>query len=109
VLRTKAEEPSGFRFAVTHVSGLFCNASAKYAQRKTDEEGEKDILTQNQAALVGFRNAYVFESQTEGKELPELTEKVTGSVGEYRERLIDFVIAQGIELEFKESIAPLWA
>jgi hypothetical protein len=31
---------------------------------------------------------------------------VTGGVGEYRERLIDFVIAQGIALEFKESIAP---
>jgi len=27
-------------------------------------------------------------------------------VGEYRERLIDFILAQGIELEFKESIAP---
>jgi hypothetical protein len=76
-------------------------------RRKKEEEAEKDILTQNQAVLVGFRNAYVFDvSQTEGKELPELTEKVTGSVGEYRERLIDFVIAQGIELEFKESIAP---
>jgi hypothetical protein len=31
---------------------------------------------------------------------------VKGEVGEYRERLIDFLIAQGIELEFKESIAP---
>jgi two-component system, OmpR family, phosphate regulon sensor histidine kinase PhoR len=31
VRTTRAEEPSGFRFAVTHVSGLFCNASAKYA------------------------------------------------------------------------------
>jgi hypothetical protein len=28
---TKAEAPSGFRFAGTHVSGVFCNASAKYA------------------------------------------------------------------------------
>lgn len=28
---TKAEEPSGFHSAVTHVFGLFCNASAKYA------------------------------------------------------------------------------
>jgi len=27
-------------------------------------------------------------------------------VGEQRERLIDFIVAQGIELEFKESIAP---
>ncbi len=31
---------------------------------------------------------------------------MTGDVGAYRERLIDFVIAQGITLEFKESIAP---
>jgi hypothetical protein len=76
-------------------------------RRKKDEEAQKEILTQNQAVLVGFRNAHVFDvSQTEGKELPELTEKITGGVGEYRERLIDFVIAQGIELEFKESIAP---
>jgi hypothetical protein len=44
--------------------------------------------------------------QTEGKELPALSELVTGNVGEYRERLIDFISAQGIRLEFKESIAP---
>ena len=30
--QAKAQEPSGFRRAVTHVLGLFCNASAKYAQ-----------------------------------------------------------------------------
>ena len=45
-------------------------------------------------------------SQTEGAELPDLKERVKGEVGEYRERLIDFVISQHIELEFKESIAP---
>jgi hypothetical protein len=44
--------------------------------------------------------------QTSGAELPELKERVKGEVGEYRERLIDFIVAQGIELEFKESIAP---
>jgi len=76
-------------------------------RRKRDVEAEKDIRTQNQAVLVGFRSAYVFDvSQTEGKELPALSERVTGTVGEYRERLIDFIIAQGIQLEFKESIAP---
>jgi hypothetical protein len=31
--------------------------------------------------------------QTDGKGLPELSERVTGNVGEYRERLVDFVIA----------------
>jgi hypothetical protein len=76
-------------------------------RRKKHEEAEKDIRTQNQAVLVGFRAAYVFDvSQTEGAELPEFSERVSGSAGEYRDRLVDFVIAQGIALEFKESIAP---
>jgi antirestriction protein ArdC len=76
-------------------------------KRKKDAEAAKDIRTQNQAVLVGFRSAYVFDvSQTDGKELPELSSRVTGNVGEYRERLVDFIIAQGILLEFKESIAP---
>jgi hypothetical protein len=75
--------------------------------RKKGAEAQKDIRTQNQAVLIGFRSAYVFDvCQTEGKDLPELSERVTGSVGEYRERLLDFIAAQGIRLEFKESIAP---
>ena len=76
-------------------------------RRKKDSEVEKDIRTQNQTVLVGFRSAYVFDvSQTEGKELPEFSERVTGDVGEYRERLLEFISAQDIQLEFKESIAP---
>jgi antirestriction protein ArdC len=76
-------------------------------RRKKDAEAEKDIRTQNQPVLVGFRSAYVFDaSQTDGAELPELSERVKGNVGEYRERLIDLVIAQGIELDWKESISP---
>ncbi|HEY0794266.1 MAG TPA: ArdC family protein [Acidisarcina sp.] len=76
-------------------------------RRKKDAEAEKDIRTQNQAVLVGFRSAYVFDvTQTEGKDLPELSDRVTGDVGEYRKRLLDFIAAQGIRLEFKESIAP---
>ena len=76
-------------------------------RRKKDSEAEKDIRTQNQPVLVGFRSAYVFDvSQTDGAELPELSERVKGNVGEYRERLIDFVIAQGIALDWKESISP---
>jgi N-terminal domain of anti-restriction factor ArdC len=76
-------------------------------KRKKDVEADKDIRTQNQAVLVGFRSAYVFDvSQTEGKELPELSERVRGNVGDYRERLVDFILSQGIQLEFKDSIAP---
>jgi antirestriction protein ArdC len=76
-------------------------------KRKKDAEAAKDIRTQNQGVLVGFRTAYVFDvSQTDGAGLPEISSRVTGNVGEYRERLVDFTIAQGILLEFKESIAP---
>jgi len=76
-------------------------------RRKKDADAEKDIRTQNRAVVVGFRSAYVFDiSQTDGQDLPELSGRVTGDVGEYRERLIDFVIGQGIQLDFKESIAP---
>jgi hypothetical protein len=72
-----------------------------------DSKAEKDIPRQNQPVLVGFRAAYVFDvSQTEGAPLPDLSERVKGEVGEHRERLIDFLVAQGIELEFNESIAP---
>ena len=67
----------------------------------------KDPAAVNAPVLVGFRAVYVFDvSQTEGAELPGFTERTKGEVGEFRERLIDFTIAQGIELEFKESIAP---
>ncbi len=76
-------------------------------RKKKDAEAAKDITKQNQPVLAGFRTAYVFDvSQTEGAKLPELTSRVNGNVGEYRERLIGFIAAQGIELEFKESIAP---
>jgi hypothetical protein len=56
--------------------------------------------------LVGFRAAYVFDiSQTEGNELPEHA-CVSGDAGANRDLLIEFVNAQGIELEFNERIAP---
>jgi hypothetical protein len=76
-------------------------------QRKKKEVVEQDATKQNAPVLVGFRPVYVFDiSQTEGKELPELASRVSGDVGANRDRLIDFIASQSIELEFKESIAP---
>ena len=76
-------------------------------RRKKDTAAGKDKLEQNQPVLVGFRAVYVFDvSQTEGAELPEFAEPTKGEVGEYRERLLDFTLAQGSQLEFKDSIAP---
>jgi hypothetical protein len=77
------------------------------SRRKPDAEAQKDIRTQNQPVIVGFRSVYVFDvTQTEGRELPELAAQVTGDAGVYRDRLFNFAIAQGIQIEFKESIAP---
>ncbi|AFL89275.1 hypothetical protein Terro_3043 [Terriglobus roseus DSM 18391] len=76
-------------------------------RKKKDTEATADPAVTHKSVLVGFRAAYVFDvSQTEGAELPQFTERTKGEVGAYRERLIDFTIAQGITLEFKESIAP---
>ena len=76
-------------------------------RKKDTESTSKDPAAVNQPLLVGFRAVYVFDvSQTEGAELPAFAERTRGDVGEYRERLIDFTIAQGIQLEFKDSIAP---
>jgi hypothetical protein len=73
-------------------------------RRKKESEAEKDITEQNQPVLVGFRAAYVFDvSQTESAPLPDLSERVKGEVGEYRERLIDFIIAQVSSLSSKRA------
>lgn len=67
---------------------------------------KSDGETTNRPALLGFRKVYVWDvSSTEGAPMPEL-EKVTGEAGAYLDRLREYVIAQGITLEFDEKIAP---
>ncbi len=76
-------------------------------RRRKDTEQSQDATVTHKPVLVGFRSAYVFDvSQTDGAELPALSDKVTGEVGDYRARLVDFLTSQGIALEFKETIAP---
>jgi hypothetical protein len=61
---------------------------------------------QTTAQLYGFRAVYVFDvSQTEGKELPALTE-VQGDVSGIRERLVRFVENQNVTLNYSDRIAP---
>jgi len=56
--------------------------------------------------LYGFRAVYVFDvNQTEGKELPVLTE-VQGDVSGCRERLVEYVESRNIKLNYSEKIAP---
>ena len=75
-------------------------------KRKKESEAEKDITKQNTRALLGFRNAYVFDiSQTNGVDLPEMHE-VSGDPGENIGRLATFLKSQGIQLVYNEKIAP---
>jgi hypothetical protein len=70
------------------------------------EEPSEDATTDGQRTLCGFRAVYVFDrSQTEGKDLPTLTE-VQGDVSGYRERLVKFVEAHGISLNYSDKIGP---
>jgi hypothetical protein len=75
--------------------------------RRNRKEPETDDQNETTHVLIGFRVVYVFDlSQTEGAELPEMEHSVSGSVGEHRDRLIEFLSHQNIALEFSEKIAP---
>jgi len=57
--------------------------------------------------LLGFRGVYVWDiAQTEGEPLPEMGNTVQGDVSEALPRLIEFVAAQEIKLEFSDKISP---
>jgi hypothetical protein len=77
------------------------------SRRSKDESAIKDVTKTKEPVVFGFRAVYVFDvSQTEGKELPELSAQVSGEVGDYQDRLRAFIAQQGITLEYQDSIAP---
>jgi hypothetical protein len=80
-----------------------------YRRRRDAADDEQGTNQESRPApvLIGFRAVYVFDiSQTEGEDLPEFDRTITGEVGTYRDRLIDFLAQQNIALEFNERIAP---
>jgi antirestriction protein ArdC len=96
------------RFVRRGEKGILILAPMVGRKFKTLEEttGEKGEEKNPQPQLYGFRAVYVFDiSQTEGKELPALTE-VEGDVSGYRERLVKFVEARSIELRYSDKIGP---
>src|SRR5579884_188798 len=101
------------RFVKRGEKGILILAPMVGYRRSRQNEIATNIQTENAAderklerELIGFRAVYVFDvSQTEGKELPTLTE-VHGDVSGYRERLFDLVQSQGVELNYSERIAP---
>jgi len=97
------------RFVKRGEKGIFILAPMVGRRSTKDvatDEPSGDATTDGQRTLYGFRAVYVFDvTQTEGKELPALTE-VNGDVSGYRERLFKFVEAQSVEISFSERIAP---
>ena len=95
------------RFVKRGEKGILILAPMVGKNRKRSGDAEQTEDAKEPASkLFGFRAVYVFDiSQTEGKDLPVLTE-VQGDVSGNRERLFKFVEAQGIELNYSERIAP---
>jgi hypothetical protein len=80
-----------------------------YRRRRDAAEQKPDANQDAKPApmLIGFRAVYVFDiSQTTGEDLPEFEQNITGEVGAHRDRMIAFLAAQNIKLEFNENIAP---
>ena len=95
------------RFVKRGEKGIFILAPMIGKKRNEEEaRADTDNKSNGEARLYGFRAVYVFDiTQTEGKDLPALTE-VNGDVSGYRERLFKFVESQSVELSFSERIAP---
>ena len=95
------------RFVKRGEKGIFILAPMIGKKRnEEDATADADSKSNDEARLYGFRAVYVFDiTQTEGKDLPALTE-VNGDVSGYRERLFKFVESQSAELSFSEKIAP---
>ena len=96
------------RFVRRGEKGILILAPMVSRKRQPVEETtvERGDEKNPQPQLYGFRAVYVFDiSQTEGKDLPSLTE-VQSDLSGYRDRLVQFVEAQSIELSYSEKIGP---
>lgn len=106
------------RFVKPGEKGILILAPMVTSRHKKKQEAESTDSTANaegndtndstgpESRLFGFRAVYVFDvSQTEGKDLPALTE-VKGELSGNLERLIQFVKTQGINLNYSPRIAP---
>ena len=75
--------------------------------RRRKDEAEQETDAKPQRVLIGFRAVYVWDyEQTDGADLPELNHTISGDVGGNHDRLMEFLAAQNIALEFNERIAP---
>ena len=94
------------RFVKRGEKGIPILAPVICYRRKKQIEAEEYESQQPQPVLAGFRIVHVWDyGQTTGADLPQPA-TVAGEVGDYLDRLMEFVHQQGIELEYNERIAP---
>jgi hypothetical protein len=94
------------RFVKKGEKGIPILAPVVRYRRKKESEAEENESEKGAAVLAGFHIVFIFDySQTTGTDLPKPA-TVSGEVGSYLDRLVEFVQRQGIELEYNERIAP---
>ncbi|MGA2434345.1 MAG: ArdC family protein [Bryobacteraceae bacterium] len=82
--------------------GILILAPMVGKKRTSTDDGQND----EQATVLGFRAAYVWDqTQTDGEPLPQFAD-VKGDPAEYTERLKALIAERGIKLEYSDAIAP---
>jgi antirestriction protein ArdC len=90
------------RFVRKGEKGILILAPVIRQRAENNGEAEPD----ESSTAIGFRAAYVFDvTQTDGQPLPEIG-SVNGDPSGYRERIAQFVVQQGIALEYSQDITP---
>jgi hypothetical protein len=90
------------RFVTKGAKGILIFAPVVRRRQGGEAENEGDSTMK----LAGFRGVYVFDqSDTDGSPIAELSKR-EGDPHEYTERLKQFVIARGVQLEYSDSIRP---
>lgn len=90
------------RFVKKDAKGILIFAPV-VCRRQVNHEETEDTST---VKLVAFRGVYVFDQlDTDGSPIAQLS-KCEGDPHEYTERLKQFVVARGIQLEYSDSIRP---
>jgi hypothetical protein len=84
---------------------LFSPRWSAKTSRRTKKQSNQKTLSNRSPICLASEPCMSSITQTEGKELPVLTE-VQGDVSGYRERLFKFVEGQGVELNYSERIGP---
>lgn len=90
------------RFVKKGAKGILIFAPIVRRRQASDEEAEATSTVK----LIAFRGVYVFDQlDTDGSPIAQLS-KCEGDPHEYTERLKQFVVERGVQLEYSDSIRP---